>query len=459
MASFVAKIISTLSGAVRLARGGEGNVSVVFALLLVPIVGGLAVGTEGASWYFLQRQQQTAADSAAITAALTSGSSSETDGVTDAYGLKTGTGNVTVNLTTPACPSGAKVISGATCYQVEIVRKVPIYLTRFAGFAGDTTIGSSPAKYISASAMAALTTGTNNFCMIGLSSVKLAGGNGTDLTGCALESGGSMQCSGQHSADGVPVAYSYGGQSGYSCGDSTFPNDSAISYADPLHDQVISAASKISGCQTSPGTITTLSPGMNCYIGPVKLGADITISSDTVLALEASASAAGGNPPANGGLDLNGHTITSASTSGGMTIVFTGTTAFNKNAQTIYNTANTGATLNIQNPLSGDWQGITIAVDPNLTGTNSGSNNSLDLSLAGGANNITLDVSGVIYDPKHTVNVNGAINHATNGYACIGIVAYTINITGTNSIFANPTSGCRDDHVTLNTVPVVALIH
>lgn len=455
MASCVAKMIAAVARASRFARRREGNVSAVFALLLVPIVGALAMGTEGASWYFMQRSQQTAADSAVITAALTSGSTSDTYAVTKAYGLTNGSGNVTVTVSTPACPSGANVV-GNTCYQVTVNRKVPIYLTRLAGFAGDTTIGASPAKYIAASAMAALTGGNTNFCMIGFSSLKLAGGNGTDLTGCALESGGSMQCSGTNSANGVPVAYSAGGISGNSCGDSQFANYGGISYADPVRTQVTTGISHISGCVNSPGTISSLSPGMNCFIGPVKLSANITVSSDTVLVLEANG--ATGNTP-NAGLDLNGKTITSASTSGGMTIVFSGATPFNKNAQTIFNSASTGATLDIANPLTGDWHGITIAVDPSLTAANQGSNNPLDISFAGGANNVTLDISGLIYNPNHVVNINGAINHATNGYACIGIVANTINVTGTNSIFANPTQQCRQDNLSLNTVPMVALIH
>jgi hypothetical protein len=305
--------------------------------------------------------------------------------------------------------------------------------------------------------MAALTSGSNNFCLIGLSSLKLGGGNGTNLTGCDLESGGSMQCSGQHSADGVPMAYSAGGISGYSCGQTQLDNYNRISYADPVRSQVSAGVSKISGCQTSPGTITSLSSGTTCYIGPVKLGADLTVSDNTVLALEANTTATGNNP--NGGLDLNGHYIRSASTSGGMTIVFTGSTAFNKNAATVYNSSTTGATLDIANPLTGDWHGITVAVDPSLTAVTNGSNNPLDFTFAGGANNVTLDITGLIYDPNATVNVNGAINHATNGYACIGIVANVINITGTNSIFANPTAQCHQDNLSLTTVPVVALIH
>jgi hypothetical protein len=452
-----------LAKVVGYVRGREANVGAILAIALVPIVGGVAMGTEAVSWYMMQRAQQTAADSAAITAALTSGSTSETDAVALSYGMSSGL----VTITTPGCPSGANVISGSTCYQVAINRTVPIYLTRFAGYAGDATIGTAPAKYIGATAMAGLVTGNVNFCMIGLNSLKLGGGNGTDLTGCDLEAGpGGMQCSGTNSANGVPVSYSDAGIQG-TCGDSMHANDTNFNYSDPVNTSawLQKAVGDVSGCVNSPGTITSLSSGMNCFIGPVKLGANITVTSDTQLVLEASSSSGNGNPPANGGLDMNGYNLTSGTNSvtnkqAGLSILFTGSNAWNKNAYTIINGATSGSTLNIANPLTGDFHGITIAVDPNLTGYDQGnSKNTLDLTESGGANNITMDITGLIYDPKYTVNINGAINHATNGYACIGIIAYTINVTGTNSIFANPTSQCHQDNLTLNTVPMVALIH
>jgi hypothetical protein len=446
-----------LQGGRRLARFRRwladecGNVGPLLAIMVVPIIGAFAIGGETSSWYMLHRSQQNAADSSVMSYAMSQGSASEAQAVATKYGYTNGAGNVTVAPTTVTCPAGASVISGSTCYQVTVARKVPVYLTRVVGYFGDTTINSSPAKNVSARSIAGTVAGTNPFCMIGLSSLKLAGGPNTNLTGCNILSGsGGMQCSGTNSAYGVSDAYTVGtfqGQAG-NCGPTTVSNYSNFP-GDPFASQVNTALGNLSCSYAAGGTINSLTGGAsNCYTGTVTLGQDITVSSDkTVLVVKTDASG-------NGGLNLNGHALT---TSGGgtLTVVFTGTTQINSNI-----IPSSGGTLSVAAPTTGDWAGMAIAEDPAMpNASHQGQTYNLDMSFSGGSNAITLDVSGRIYLPNATFNINGSIDMASNGYRCITVVANVINATGTNSIFSDPTSQCN--YYGGNqppTVPMIALL-
>ena len=438
----------------RWLRQEHGNVGPLLAIMVVPIIGAFAIAGETASWHTHNRSQQNAADSAALAAALKK-TTSEGTTVASSYGYTTNATTTTVTSATVACPTGA--ISGTTCYQVTIDRKVPVYLTRVVGYRGDTTINSADAQLIKASAIAGLTTGTNNFCMIGLTELKLGGGNGTDLTGCQLLSGsGGMQCSGTNSAAGVHDAYTAGSFQGNAsnCGPNTVSGYTG--YASALSDFQTRASDALSSIScayvTAPPTITSLSGGATtCYEGKVTLGATTgnTIYVDdpnTILVVKTSASGLGG-------LDLNGQTLKTRG-NGSLTIVFTGPTQITHDI-----IPSNGGTLDIAAPTSGPFAGFAIMEAPTMpNAVRHGSTYYLDMNFAGGAGEITLDISGIIYLPNATFNINGAIDHASNGLRCIGIVAKKINATGTNDIFSNPTAECRQQHASLPTVPVVALL-
>ena len=61
----------------------------------------------------------------------------------------------------------------------------------------------------------------------------------------------------------------------------------------------------------------------------------------------------------------------------------------------------------------------------------------LDLTYAG--NKPTWDITGLVYLPKANVTFSGAVNKSANGAACFVLVAYTVLVNGTGSIFANNT--------------------
>jgi hypothetical protein len=413
----------------------RGNIGPILALMMVPIIGAFAIGGETSSWYMLHRSQQNAADSSVMSYAISQGSASEAQAVAVKYGYTNGSGNVTVTPATVTCPAGAAVVSGSTCYQVTVARKVPIYLSRVVGYSGDATINSSPAKNVTASAIAGTVAGSNPFCLIGLNSLKLGGGPNTNLTGCNLMSGsGGMQCSGTNSAYGVTNAYTAGSFQGSAsnCGPTDVANYSGFT-GDPFASQVNTALGNLSCTYAAGGTISSLTGGAsNCYTGTVTLGQNITVTSDkTVLVVKTDASG-------NGGLNLNGHTL-STSGSGTLTVVFTGTTQINSNIM-----PSSGGTLSVAAPTTGDWAGMAIVEDPAMpNASHQGQTYNLDMSFSGGSNAMTLDVSGRIYLPNATFNINGSIDMASNGYRCITVVANVINATGTNSIFSDPTSQCN----------------
>jgi hypothetical protein len=111
-------------------------------------------------------------------------------------------------------------------------------------------------------------------------------------------------------------------------------------------------------------------------------------------------------------------------------------------------------TVNYSAPSSGTFSGIAYYTNPDLVDV-AGKNNknpaeSVDWSYNG--NTPTFDITGLIFAPKATVNITGAINHAIGGYACIGFIVDNITVSGTGSVFPDPASQCPQAGLTLPTV-------
>lgn len=450
----------------------RGNVGPLLALMMVPIIGAFAIASETASWSNYHRAQQNAADSAAIAAALkgTSGWDKEAYSVATKYGYTTGSNNATVTpqYGSSYCPTGANIISGTSCWKVTVSKTYPIYLTRIVGFNGDTALGSGRGKTVIAHATTGLVSGNGYPCIWALNSLKLGGGNGTNLSGCVLISGGQMQCSGTNSAEGVEFAYaqSFGGQASYCAssnptsgytGGSTDPYSSAISSA-------LSSSNLSSLCpsyQTAPVSgITSLSSGANCYQGNVTVASlsgggarTITVSDpNTLLIIKTDASG-------NGSLNLQNNTIQTAS-GANLTVAWTCGSSCSTPLQN-YALQSSGGTLDIAGPdrTSGSaFQGFTLVEDPNLAGASlPGNKNALDFNFSGGGNVITMKLSGLIYMPSGYFNVSGSIDKSTYGYSCLLVLAKDVNITGTNDILS--ASECYQQGENKSIIPVVTLLH
>ncbi len=139
----------------------------------------------------------------------------------------------------------------------------------------------------------------------------------------------------------------------------------------------------------------------------------------------------------NGSLDVNGNTLQTTGT-GTLTIVFAGSN--NGSSHTLLVSKN--GTLDISAPTSGTWSGIAIYQAPNLT-------QNVDFSDNGnGSKSLTLNLSGVFYQPNASDTLSGVIGKSTSGASCFVWVFNTMTINGNGGIFQGNQSQCSTSGVT-----------
>ena len=437
-------------------RRESGAVSPIFALMLVPLIGGLGMGAEVSNWYLTQRAMQNAADVAAI-AAATNGTITqcttagdfcyEAKAAAGKLGYVDGVNNVTVApaYLTSNCPG-----SVTDCYEVTITKNLPLELVQVAGFTGTSgvTVNGARAQRLQVVSIARAPGPPVNDCMVALGasgknngtpSFKIAGGPQTNLQGCSILSNGSADCT--NGGQNITSAQTIG--TSKNCGTAisiTTPANpySTLSNSIPTNK----CSSYITGTPKKPAIAQTINastvwssttPVRSCGNAQLTANVDITAANSVLVVY-------------NGYLDLNGHTL-STSGAGSLTIIFSGTTTGN-NAWMQYPTDTAGGgVIDITAPTSGSFGGVAIMQDINL----SDSTGALDLTYSG--NNPILDVQGLIYFPNGNFSINGAINFhqgvnangtvtgTTNGLNCIGVVANNITVNGTGAIFDNSASG------------------
>src|SRR5688572_28871810 len=147
-------------------RDRRGNIAIIAGIAMPVVVGSLGIGAEVASWYGGKRALQNAADTAAIAAATNASEdyAEEARAVAARYGFVHGVDGVNVTATNDAlCPEG-----GEECYRVTITRSQKLLLAQAVGFNGDATIDGSPAKLISATALAIQALGPREYCVLAL---------------------------------------------------------------------------------------------------------------------------------------------------------------------------------------------------------------------------------------------------------------------------------------------------
>jgi Flp pilus assembly protein TadG len=407
----------------------QAAIAPLTALLLVPISGAIAFSVEAGGWQYMQRATQNAADSAAIAAATVNNTGAtgttsllEARAAAAKNGFVNGAGNTTVTATQlAACPTGTT--AGSTCYQATVTTTFPLLFSRVIGYTGDGRLGV--AQTIKANAIAITAGGgtQQQVCVLALgpnNSFTSNGGPKPEMSGCVLASNGNMSCNGHDlGADyGVAVGTNSGcgvtqvsngkkASDPYAALTPNIPPNPCSSYPQEPQkngDPALPASNVISGTAPSwDGTQKT-------FCGDVQLSGDVTLTgSNTTVVVE------------NGVLDLNGHTLMTAS-GAAATVVFSGT---NSSSSSHYPTGS--GTLNIQAPSSGAWSGLAIYQDPNLT-------NNVSLTYSG--NQPTWDISGAVYLPNANFTFSGAVNKSSNGASCFSLIAYTVLINGTAYIFA-----------------------
>jgi hypothetical protein len=427
-----------IDGLFRWLRDTRGAVSPLMALLVVPIVGALALAGESGGWYYTNRSAQNAADSAAVAAATnncTTGSCGasyilEARGAAARFGFVNGTDNATVTPTYPVtCPDGTP-----GCYRVRISKIVPVHMGRIVGFNGDVALGGGRGQTVTAEATARGRVNAG-FCIMALGTTnnafRINGGPNFNLGGCDVYSNGGANCNGS-STYGINAAVAVNNSD---CGVTPTPNSAAIS--DPY--AALSTAANIppgSGCTLAPSytnAVIDLSTPKCKTSGNITINGNVTITSPVggaVMTLY------GG-----GGLILNGSATLTVTGGNGATIIFSGTAGANTPG---FITGD--GTIDMSAPTTGTWKGVALYQDSRMTGTG-------NLTYAG--NNPTFNITGLVYAPAADLTFKGAINHATGGYSCLGVVAKTLTVSGTGSIFANATSQCMQAGLNLPTGPTL----
>ena len=484
MKRFGARLAMARAGAVRrlrgLGRGDRGAISPLIVLALVPLIGAFGLAMETSNWYLVQRSMQNAADSAAIAAANNGGttaaaSCASTPGTFDCearaaarkFGFTNGTNNVIVTpsctavTATGSCPAGTCPGGSSACYQVAISQKLPLSLVEVVGYQGNTTIGTRLAQNVLASATARTRGALAGYCLLALDTsngnihgITITGGGGVgnqtniDLGQCDVFSNGNERCNGSNAKGDFGIAI--GGTAS-----STTPNcGSAQEINQPT---IVENTLSFDSLPVPPNTCGAVSnyhwlgdanyatQAGNHLSGPLTYGTgavikcgDVTLSGDTTIT--------GASPGSilvieNGQLNLNGFTLQNAAGTG-MTVIFSGTSG-----DTHIHTPTGSGTLNVGAPTTGTWKGVALWQDPAV----SNAGGTWDISYAG--NTPTFDLTGLVYMPKATITIQGAINHQIAGLACFGIVAFDMRINGGGSIFPNPTSECALAGLTLPGAP------
>lgn len=399
-------------------RGDQrGTVLVLSAFALPVLIGMAGLAFEGANWYQVKRSAQNAADSAVVAAASNGGSdyAVEAKAVASQYGFQDGASNTTVSVSNAAaCPSG-----GNSCYSVSITRAVPLIFAQVVGFKGNVT--GSTGVNLTSIAVAARDTTPREYCILALATsgasqgIRSNGAPKANLNGCNVMSNTDTICNGHDLGAGFGDAHGTSTGCGstqtsavpevsdpYSNLASNIPPNTCSSYPQmpaKKKDPDLPGSNQISGTFSWTGTQTVC--------GDLQLTGNVTLTgSSLVLVIR------------NGQLNTNGYTIKTAS-GAAATIIFTGDNGSYTHAPT------GGGTLDIAAPTSGTWSGVAIYQDPKL-------NSGVDISEAG--NSPTWNVTGLVYLPHANVTFSGAVNKASNGKSCFGLVVDNVTINGTGSI-------------------------
>jgi hypothetical protein len=428
----------------RLHTDQRANVAITMAILLAPFMGALGGGFEITNWYLISRGMQNAADSAALAAATNAGANYDVEAkaVAAQYGFVDGTNNISVVVANKiACPSG-----GSNCYSVTITGYTPLLVSQIIGYKGDAVINGSSEKKLTGLAVAQPTVKNVPLCLVGLGTagtdITTNGAPKSDLSGCSIMSNSSARCNGSNlNAD---FGFAVGTDNG--CG------VTQVSGATPYQDQFAAMANQPwfpklsdspcngsfpqesvhgntpSGGIARTGTIS-LASGNNFWCGDQRLTGDVVINtppgSPAVLVIE------------NGQLDLNGHKFVTSSGSA-VTLVFSGNDSQAPcpcvHAPTD-NSNGPGAVLDIAAPTSGNWSGVALYQDPKLT-------SGLDVSAAG--NTPAWNISGLVYMPKASVTMKGAVDKSNAGKSCFAIIADVLLISGTGGIAKTDMGQCKD---------------
>jgi len=415
------------------ASGSPGNVTVVMAMAMAPLIAAFGLATETSSWFMIQRSMQHAADSAAMAAAIGHVATDDQDyaearAVAASYGYVDGANDVTVTpLRGQTCPVPNQAY--ADCYKVTITKTVPINLVRLVGYQGDVAIGTGRGKSVTTVSMARPNSGSTDLCFMGLAttgdSLRVnGGGNSINWNGCSVFGNSDLTCNGAGSDNNM----SYGISAGTSiCG---VPGNTPV-LSDPYSYLAALIPADTCGGAYNGGTLsgenTSTWPTIKHLCGNYTLGGPLVINNpDQILVIH------------QGNLALDGNTLSTAS-GGGLTLIFEGPPG-----STARRVTGLG-TLNYAAPETGTLHGVALIQDPDMAASS--------FDFAG--NDPNYYVTGLAYMPNADIRISGTIHFQVGGNDCFALVASRFRADGNITVIEGPNTQCAEAGVATPSVPGV----
>jgi Putative Flp pilus-assembly TadE/G-like len=420
----------------------RGGVAIMMGLLFPVLLAVLGLGFEISNWYLKTRAMQNAAD-AAVIAAASNGEDNynvEAAAVAANYGFVDGSDHVSVTASNNAtCPAGDDI--SPPCYSVTISSGVPLFLSQFVGYTGDTTLNGAPEKLLTSAAVAVQTTKQQPICLLTLSQsgqgIRSDGAPNSNFSGCSVMSDSASTCNGSD----LNATYGFAAGTNSGCGKKQKSNIPVV--PDPYAALAINIPANTCGSGTTaypqepqkkndpPLPSTNRWSGNKAFTGAVQMCGDLQLTGDVVLTTPDSLTGAT-LVIQNGQLDLNGHTLSTANGSA-LTIVFSGTAGNYSHALTD-NSNGQGGVINIQAPSSplALFPGIAIYQDPALK-------SGVNITYQG--NNPAWDITGAVYLPNSNVIMSGNVNKSSNGADCFVMITNTVRINGTSNIYQQSPAG------------------
>jgi Flp pilus assembly protein TadG len=435
----------------------RGGVAVMMGLLFPVLLAGLGLGFEISNWYMKKRAMQNAADAAAI-AAASNGEDNyniEAAAVAAHYGFVDGTDNVALTASNAAtCPAGDDI--NPPCYGVTISSVVPLFLSQFVGYTGDTTVNGAPEKLLTSAAVAVQSTKKQPLCLLTLSQsgqgIRTNGAPNSNFDGCSVMSDSASTCNGSN------LNANYGLAAGTNSGCGNKQKSDIPVVPDPYAALAINIPANTCGTGANaypqepqkkndpPLPSTNTWSGSKSFSGAMQMCGDVQLTGDVVVTTPDNSTGAA-LVIQNGQLDLNGHTLSTANGSA-LTIVFSGTAGNYTHALTD-NSTGQGGVINIQAPSSPSalFPGIAIYQDPSLK-------SGVDVTYKG--NNPAWDITGAVYLPNSNVQISGDVNKSSNGAACFVMITNTVLINGTSNIYQQSPNGegCKQAGLNMPTATI-----
>ena len=264
----------------------------MMGLLLPVLLGALGIGFEISNWYMKKRAMQNAADAAAIAAASNAEENYniEAAAVAAHYGFVDGTDNIVVTASNEAaCPEGVD----PPCYGVTISSVVPLFLSQFVGYTGDTTVNGAPEKKLTSASVAVQTTKKQPLCLLTLSQsgqgIRTNGAPNSNFDGCSVMSDSAATCNGSN----LNATYGLAAGTVSGCGNKQKSDIPIV--PDPYAALAINIASNTCGTGTnaypqepqkkndSPLPSANRWTGGKSFSGAVQMCGDVQLTGDVVI--------------------------------------------------------------------------------------------------------------------------------------------------------------------------------